>query len=389
MIEWKQVKKEIEKLKLIPDHCFNPCDHFLDSASWFVFLSERALGKTTGALICAMVANKLFNTVAEYVRLTADMIKPKKLSTLFEVIESNNYIEKITEGRWNGVYYFGNVWKYCNRDEEGKIIEKCQFPLMHVFDLNETNKLKSSYNNVNGDLIIVDEFIDNQTPYQDYFFYLCDSASTVFRSREGCKIVLLANTIDVRSVWFSELGIMRDVNNMKIGERKLIKPKDTTTVYVEIVANTKRTVKQKINDLYFGFKNPKLNAITGDDTWAYSSFPIWEKGYFDEDNNYHAYVYEFLNTNIFLLSDGFYNQVIIAEHEKYGICAYIRPWNIIPRDEDIILVNGTPTKHNEFNFKQNKRLFKILFANLYKNQKWYYKNNISGISVKSFMENAK
>lgn len=390
MLDYKKIKKECDRLGIYPKQYYSPFDSNFENYSWVCLLSERSLGKTTGWLLFAMVANKVCGTVAEYVRLTGDMIKKKALDDLFETILQCDYVSKITEGRWNSVYYFSNRWRYANVDEEGKIIERCPEHFLHVYDLCHTNGLKSTYNNPNGDLIILDEFVDNQTPFQDFFFYLCDSMSTIFRTREGCKCVMLSNTINPRSQWFTEMGIMNDVNCCKIGERKLCKSGDTT-VYLEIVANHNvSAVKKTINKLYFGFKNPKLNSITGSDTWAYSEYSIWDESYIDEEGIRHKYDYEFIHTNIFIKSDGFYNQCLIGFHEKYGKCVFVRPWNIEPTSkDDIILVTDSPTQENEYNVREVKRLFKLMFTELYNENKWYYRNNTAAISVRSFINQMK
>lgn len=387
-IDWKAVKKECDRLGIFPKEYYNPFNSNFEPYPWVCLLSERSLGKTTGWLLLGMVCNKLFRTIPEYVRLTGDMIKPKALQDLFKTILECGYVEKITEGRWNSVTYHMNRWKYCNVDEEGKIIEKAVDTLFHVYDLCHTNGLKSTYNNPDGDLIILDEFIDNQTPYQDFFFYLCDSMSTIFRIRPDCKCVMLSNTINPRSIWFTEMGIVNDVNTCKLGERRLCQCGETT-LYLELVINTNVSkVKKTINKLYFGFKNPKLNSITGSDTWAYSQYAIYERGYTDDDEIYHKYNYTVLG-RVYMKCDGFYVQCLISQHELYGLCVLVRNWNINPHPDDIVLVANTPERANEHNVRELKGLYKIMFTQLYNNCKWYYRNNTSAISVRSFIEQMK
>lgn len=387
MIDWKKLIKVAKELKVYPKDCYNPLYLPFDSCSWFDLLSERSLGKTTSFLLLAMIANKEFGTVAEYVRLTKEMIKPKKLVNLFEVIKQFHYIEKITDGRWNDVFYWSGFWYYCNRNEDKVIEEKCQTPFMHVYDLNSTNDLKSAYNNPNGDIIIVDEFIDNQTPYSDFFFYLCDSMSTIFRKRLGCKVFMLANTIDCRSVWFNEQCIMSDVSKMKIGDRKICQRENMTPVYFEIVANSHNSAKQKFVDSYFNFKNPKLNSITGVDTWSYSDYPIYERSHIVDDE-LKKYEIEYYTRNIFLKSGGFYIQLLPTHHELYGNCVLCRRWEIDPDQDAYILVPDTPLAANEYNFKQLTNLYHTLFCDYYQNRKWYYRDNTTAITVMSFIRQA-
>lgn len=382
MIDWKKVCKVARELKVYPKECYNPCYLPFDSVAWFDLLSERSLGKTTGILLLGMIANKEFGTVPEYVRLTKEMIKPKKLQQLFEVITRFGYVERITDNKWNDVFYWSGFWYYCKRDDNKNIVEKSNKPFMHVYDLNSTNDLKSAYNNIDGDMIIVDEFIDNQTPYQDFFFYLCDSMSTIFRKRLGCKVFLLANTIDCRSVWFTEQGIMQDVSKMKIGDRKIITRDGMTPVYFEIIANTHNTAKQNFVDSYFNFKNPKLNSITGVDTWAYSIFPIYEKSYLDEDG-YHRYKFDKIK-EFFISHNGFYLKCVMGRHEKYDYCVYCTNWNITPHPDDIIIVRNSPFEKNEYNVREIPVLYRKAFCELLDKNKWYFRDNSSAMTFKSF-----
>ena len=383
-IDYKQLVKKCKELNIYPKGFYNPLYLPFENSAWFDLLSERALGKTTAFLLLAMVANREFGTVAEYVRLTEDMCKKKNLDALFETIRQCNYVSIITEGKWNDVFYFANYFRFVNRDDTGKIIEKSEKPFMHVYSLSTTNKLKSSYNNPNGDIIIVDEFIDNQTPYSDFFFFLCDSMSTIFRKRLGCKVFLLANTIDCRSVWFTEQGIMDKVSKCKIGERFIAERDNLTPVYFEIIANRHDKTKQKLIDTYFNFKNPKLNAITGTDTWAYSIYPIFERSFTGEDGILHKYKYDVLQT-FYILHNGFYLKCDVVLHDLYRQCVMCYLWNGTPHQDDIVVVRGNPTMTNEYNLKELPMLFKSVFCDMFENHKWYFRDNSTAVTFMSFV----
>ena len=233
-------------------------------------------------------------------------------------------------------------------------------------------------------VIIVDEFIDNQTPYTDFFFYLCDSMSTIFRKRLGCKVFLLANTIDSRSVWFSEQGIMSDVSRMKIGDRKICQRDNMTPVYFEIVANSHTSAKAKFIDSYFNFRNPKLNSITGTDTWSYSQFPIFQRSGVDSEGNAKRYNIN-KHLTFYIKHNGFYLQCQLVVHEVYGVCVLCRNWNIEPHKDDIVLVKHTPENQYEHNFKEYKIIFKKCFCELWESSKWYFRDNSTAMTFMSFV----
>ena len=104
--------------------------------------------------------NHHYGTIIHYIRNSEKSIRPYSLRNLFPVIQDNGYIDRITEGRWNSVFYYGHCWYYCNRDEDGRIIEKCEQHFMFCMHLGESDDRKSGYNCPKWDLIIFDEFIE-------------------------------------------------------------------------------------------------------------------------------------------------------------------------------------------------------------------------------------
>ena len=85
-----------------------------------------------------------------------------------------------------------------------------------------------------------------------------------------------ANTIDKNTIWFDEFMIKSEVSKMKLGEQRLIETKQGTPINVHIFSFDNKTEQSKLqqisNMLYFGFSNPKLASITGDD-WSMSNYP--------------------------------------------------------------------------------------------------------------------
>lgn len=384
MINYNEVVKECNKLGLWKKGLYNPAKVPFDSASWIIELSMRGLGKTTGWLLFGMVAHEMFGTRIEYARVHNDMVAKKQIQNMFDTIKECGYIEKITNGKYNDCFVFGGFWYYRLLDEEGNIIDKSKTPFCHCFGLNDNYKLKSAYTSPTGDILIVDEFIDNKYAYNDYFTELCDIMSTIFRNREYCKVVMLSNTIDIRTPWFSELSIMSDVQKMRTGDRKVIESLYGTHIYVHLIAPEITGIKQKLNSIYFGFKNPKLNSITGADVWAYANYPRQEK-YKDIDTK-EKYNIDVICDNVFLESNGFYVRLVLMMHERYGVCVRVerfehRPCNI----GDIIIVSHTPVDSMELP-AQSRHFICDTYLKLKARQKWYYSDNSCGTLVDSFFK---
>lgn len=387
MINYKEVIKECNKLGIWKKGLYNPCKVPFDEVSWIIELSIRGLGKTTGWLLFGMVAHEKFGCRIEYCRVHNDMVAKKQIQNMFDTIKECGYIEKITKGKWNDCYVFGGFWYYRLLDEEGNVVDKCKTPFCHCFGLNDNYKLKSAYTSPTGDILIVDEFIDNKYAYNDYFSELCDIMSTIFRNREYCKVVMLSNTIDIRTPWFSELSIMNDVQKMRTGDRKIIESIYGTHIYVHLIAPEITSIKQKLNSIYFGFKNPKLNSITGADVWAYANYPRWDK-YKDYDTR-ERYEINVITDSVFLEANGFYVRLSLVEHEKYGICVKVDRFEHAPGNiNDIVIVNHAPNNTNEFTPSAHHFLVDS-FLKLYMRKKWYYADNSCGTLVDSFFKQVK
>ena len=76
---------------------------------------------------------------------------------------------------------------------------------------------------------------------------------------------MLANTLDIHSQYFHELEIFDTLQQMELGDYKQVITDLGTKIYIKLLSPDKvlKTNKSISNRLYYGFKNTKLNAITG------------------------------------------------------------------------------------------------------------------------------
>ena len=273
--DWKKIIKEYNKLGC-PSTVYNPTKLPLPKAAYFQLLSERSTGKTTNILLFGMVMHKLYGTIIQYIRVSESMIMNKTIGELFKTIREFHYVEKITDGEYNDVVYRARKWHYCKVDDSGEVTAISPTHFMYCLSVDKNEMYKSSYNAPLGDWIIFDEFI-GKIYRMNEFVYLMDLLKTIIRDRQSAKIIMLANTIDKHSEYFNEFEVYDDVQLLEVGNSEIFTTEKGTNIYIELIADKKENIKKKIiNALYFGFRNPKINSITGGG-WSTNNYPHIEK----------------------------------------------------------------------------------------------------------------
>lgn len=332
--DWHFLRKKMKELG-IPSDFYNPITAPLESAQWFVEVSERAVGKTTGWLLLGAVMFEYYGTVTIYVRSRKENIAPKNAISLYHVVKANGYISKITHEKWNTVIYDKRKWFFANVDENGNLLEKCNEYFCRMVSIDSAGDLKSNFNEPKGDLLIYDEFIPISSRYEvpNEFVQLVDLCSTVFRLRECPKIVLLANNINKYSQYFNDLEIADRISEMQISENCIHTTNKGTKIYIEFIGAPKRfrTKKTVWNRLFAGFQKPELASITGESTWAvhcYQHIPELQE---NEE-------IEILFNKIYIYYQNKYVRLDIVENPTLGVCIYAH-WATKVYNDSIILTN--------------------------------------------------
>lgn len=270
--DWKRIKKEYRKLN-IPSEYWTPVHIDMNAQAHIMNISERETGKTTQWLLLALTLNKLYGTTFSYLRQFKTQIAPKTNGRIFATIRQNGYIEKITNGKYKDVFLWGGVWRYCNRDENNKVIEQSEI-IGYTMSVDQWDIYKSNFSDTKCDIVIYDEFISNRYAESEFEHFM-DILSTIGRQREEFYIILLGNTMNRHNMYFQEYGITKNIMNMRAGERKII-TSGMVRIYFELIGehDVKRiSVKDRIKQWRFGFNNPKLSAITGQYTWNFKNYP--------------------------------------------------------------------------------------------------------------------
>ena len=372
--DWNKVYKELDKMKIIPNNVYYPKFNFYKN-KWNVVCSERSIGKTTNVLLLGMILNKMYGTIIHYIREDEDMIRQSAVKDLFDIIISHDYIRKITDNKYNDVLYNKTVrrWYYCNTDENGIVTEKSNTHFMINMSIDNNERYKSSYNCDKGDFVIFDEFISKRYCRNDFIDF-CDLLKTIFRDRLSPVIIMLANTIDKSSEYFDELEVREFIETLNIGEKIDITTDKGTNIHLEIYGNSiNSNSKKRINKEFFGFNNPRLNSITGGE-WATSSYPHIT---FDNVN--------VLYRNIFIKTKNKYVQIDIAKTE-IGLVALLHMSNEPKNENAYIYTNDYIYDNREvYKFGNGSKLDKLIWNDLFKNNKFYYANNQVGALVENYI----
>ena len=260
--------------------------------AWNMILSPRSRGKTTNLILWGMCLNATCGTQIQYIRQRDSQLVPKLCGKLCDVINmpKYKYIEKITNGRYNNVWYYGRKWYYRLIDENGEVIEKSETPFMSCIAVDQNQNLKSVYNAPNGDFIIFDEFLTKNGYLPDEFVLLNDLLSTIIRQRDTASIYLVGNLIDKYSIYFDELYLTDIIQEITWGEHRNVNCGGTElhlfTLPLDMTAK-----RQKVNKKYFGWNNQMLTSITGNKgLWQMKQYPKPPKGDFEVIDK--AYIYK-------------------------------------------------------------------------------------------------
>lgn len=379
--DWKAIKKQLEKLDIPPDY-YSPVTCPLDLNQWFEMLSERAVGKTTGFLLLGLIMYNMYETVTIYTRSTKEQITPKNTNSLFSVILDNKYIEKITDGVYNSVYYNSRKWYLCYADDSGIVSIDSKY-FCRMVSIDEAGNLKSSFNEPRGDLILFDEFIpiNPRLCRMNEFVEFVDLISTIFRMRESGKIIMLANVIDKYNQYFHDLEIFETISEMQTGDKTSFRTDRGTKIYIEIIGTpqTYKKKKRKWVKLFAGFGKKELSAITGEATWSvknYQHIPIEER----EENTS-----EILFNKVYISHNSKMLRLDIVNNVSLGICIYCH-WASKTYNDSIILskdnINDSRIIYGIGTTDMN--IYKFIL-NMLKKHKIYFASNDCGCLFEKYM----
>lgn len=371
--DWDKVCKLYNSLG-IPDNVYNPTKvHTIQSGKYIIDMSERNTGKSTNWMLFMLCVYKLYGSETAYVRELVDMLMPKHSMEIFKTILNPNYdyLNKLFDGRWNTIRYRSRRYFLANT-ETGEEDDK---PFMLSVSVDENGLNKSSLQLPDTDLIFFDEFISKYN-YSNEFVDFADTVKTIIRERDAPFIVMAANTLDMHSFWFKELEIYEAIQGMNIDEQKVITTDGGTVVDVAFIGASLETMtehRKRHNAKFFGFKNPKLNAIRGG-AWAVKMYPHPDR---EADT-------ETVLRNRYISHNGFLLNLELMHNERHGYHVIVHEANQTYDDSIIYNLDLQPLNRNyKFKWgtsKVDKFLYKLLQEN-----KFFYATNFCGTLIEDYI----
>lgn len=371
-IDWKEVFKYYKELNC-PPTVYDPTELPINKAAWFVLTSERNTGKTTNLVLIMIILFLRYGCVSAYLRTTPSEITPKEMQNFFGVILTNHYIEKMTDGKYNGVRYWARFYRLVKWNEDGTRAYESE-PFIWVGCVVEHEDYKSVLNLPTCQMILYDEFISKK--YLDNCFVDMNQLhKTIGRKRKNIKTFLCANTTNYYHDFFRELLIQEEVLQCKLNQSFIKKTPLGTCIYYKWVGD-KDPEREELNTEYYGFDNPLLKSITGGD-WSVKAYPHIER----EER-------EVFDISHFIKFTERYFQLELVYSKRLGVHVIVHRANE-PKPEKpavIYTIEEIHDKRERYCFGWSKLDKK--FWNLYNQNKWYYPENDTGFSVESYVARA-
>lgn len=253
-------------------------------AQYNMIIGERSNGKTYSVLMEILSNYVKTGKQGALIRRWQDDFVGKRGISMFNALDDNGEVSKLTKGEWTHVAYFASKWYLAQRTEDGKQV-KDEKPFCYGFSLSGMEHDKStSYPNITT--VLFDEFLTRQMYIMDEFIIFMNVLSTIIRHRNDVTVYMLGNTVTKYCPYFNEMGLTH-VKDMLPGKIDVYTYGDSKLkVAVEMC---KSSDKGKKSDAYFAFDNPKLNMITKG-MWELEIYPHCPVKYVPKEVIYTFYI---------------------------------------------------------------------------------------------------
>ena len=376
-IDWNHIFREYKKLKC-PDDVYDPTSCPIESVNWCVFMSARSRGKTTAWLLIGLLLYREYGIQIGYIRQTDRMTSSTKTRDLFNVVCEFGYIPKIFGDKWNSVYLWQKHFYLCNRDDDGKLLEKAEDDFCICLSIDKSYEYKSTLTRPRTDLLIFDEFISNRYA-PDEFIDLCQLISTIRRKRQSTKILCLSNMVTPYSEYLEEMGLRDTALKLTAGEHTIVESVMGAKVYYEVIDLSAKIISKQdtwFNKLYFGFANKKLSAITGEE-WEITNYPHLPHREKDE-------VRTMITRDVYVRCFGKYVVMEFWHSDILGDFLMFRPFDLqVPR-EGIVFTDELPLSKSEvYGMGEGTDYHKLWY--LYMAHRDYYSSNEIGHMIETYV----
>lgn len=347
-----------------------------EKAVYNMVFGERSNGKTYAVLKYAIEDYVKNGGTFAYIRRWKEDITGGRASSVFSALNANKEIRKITGGKYEIIIYNSSKFYLANYNEDGKAIYNESDLFGYTFALSDSEHNKSiSYPDVRT--ILFDEFLTKHTYLTDEFILFMNTISTIVRQRTDVKIFMLGNTINKFSPYFIEMGL-NHVQDMKQGSIDVYKYGDSgLSVAVEYAEST---AKNKENNFYFAFNNPKLEMITGG-SWELDIYPHNPIKYKPKD---------IVFTYFIIFNGNTYQAEIVYKDNITFTFIHEKTTPIKNPDSDLIYTLDYIPKinYNRSIYKpENKLQQKVLWY--YNNDRVYYQDNNVGDAIANYLKESR
>lgn len=342
------------------------------NAVYNVIIGERSNGKTYAVLKEGLEKYWKDGGEIAIVRRWKEDITGKRASGIWNAINENNEVEKVTNGEFTGVHYYNGKFYLCNWNGN-KVVYNETDCIGHTFALSDNEHNKSiSYPKVTT--IMFDEFLTKHLYLNDEFVLFMNTISTIVRQRTNVVIYMLGNTVNKFSPYFQEMGL-NHIQKMEQGTIDIYRYGNSKlTVAVEYCASME---SKKENNFYFAFDNPKLEMITGG-AWELNIYPHNPIKFKPKDIQF-IYFIEF--------NDNIYQCEIVSIDDITFTFIHIKTTELKDTDNDLIYTLDYVPKmnYNRNIYKPiNKLQEKVLWY--YKTDRVYFQNNEVGDSITNYLK---
>lgn len=345
------------------------------NADYHLIFGERSNGKTYALLEYALIDYINNGRQFAYIRRWREDLRGKRADSLFNNHTANGLIEKLTDGKYNEVFYIGGRWFLSYYDTEKKKRTPDNVPFGFGFSLSEQEHEKSSsYPNVVT--IIFDEFLTRRYYLPDEFMLFMNMLSTIIRLREDVKVFMLGNTVNKFCPYFTEMGL-KQVPYMEQGTIDVYSfGEGGATVAVEFTSSIS---EQKASNKYFCFDNQNLQMITGG-KWELAIYPHLPNKYVPKDVVFTFFI---------VFGDVILQGNVISQPDNNFIYIHAKTTPIKDPDKSLIYtleMNGKPNYKRRLisNGSEIERRITRYFAT----DKVFYQNNEIGEVVRNYIQNS-
>ena len=342
------------------------------NAVYNIIIGERSNGKTYAVLMEGLKQYIETGGQIAIIRRWKEDIRGKRASGIWNAINENGEVSRLTNGEFEGVHYYNGKFYLCNW-KDNKVVYHEQDVLGYAFALSDNEHNKSiSYPKVTT--ILFDEFLTKHVYLNDEFVLFMNTLSTIIRQRTDVTIYMLGNTVNKYSPYFQEMGLTH-VHKMKQGTIDVYKYGDSKlTVAVEYCASTR---SKKSNNFYFAFNNPKLEMIT-DGAWELDIYPHCPIKFKPKDIQFIYFI---------LFNDNIYQCEIVMKDDITFTFIHIKTTELKDTDNDLIytLEYNPKMNYNRNILKPtNKLQERILWY--FKTDRVYYQNNEVGDAINNYLK---